>query len=264
MTAEVTYLIHSNTDVTSLLSDTATKAVVAYVSDYISKSALKTYLIFEAVKSVFDRNSEMLGGSLDQKEKAYGLLTQSVHNLTSKMEIGGPMGSMYLLKNADHYTNHKFQTFYWPNFVQAAGNTDRQNSFDDDINGADSDDENDKVTFHHFLKDHPLYHSHHVTPLDDMQGWVPNFVGGAIPRSDCENREYYCSTMLALFKPWRTGKDLKSEDQSWDNAFTTHMFNAKQLEIMKYFNVQYEWLDARDNYSAQMKKGARQMVLQAI
>ncbi|KIM92270.1 hypothetical protein PILCRDRAFT_48053, partial [Piloderma croceum F 1598] len=53
VTAEVTYLIRSNTDVTSLLSGTAIKAVVAYVSDYISKPTLKTYLIFEAVKSVF-------------------------------------------------------------------------------------------------------------------------------------------------------------------------------------------------------------------
>ena len=117
VTAEITYLIRSNTDVTSLLSGTAIKAVVAYVSDYISKPALKTYLIFEAIKNVFDRNSEMLGGSLDQKEKARRLLTQIVNNLTSKMEIGGPMASMYLLKNPDHYTNHKFQTFYWPNFV---------------------------------------------------------------------------------------------------------------------------------------------------
>src|ERR1700683_4109229 len=120
VTAEVTYLIHSNTDVTSLLSGTAIKAVVAYVSDYISKPSLKTYIIFEAVKSVFDRNSEMLGGSLDRKEKARRLLTQIVNNLTSKMEIGGPMASMYLLKNPHHYTNHKFRTFYWPNFVQAA------------------------------------------------------------------------------------------------------------------------------------------------
>src|SRR6202050_1154683 len=118
--AEVTYLIHSNTDITSLLSGTAIKAIVAYVSDYISKPALKTYLIFEAVKSVFDRNSEMLGRALDQKEKAHRLLTQIVNNLTSKMEIGGPMPSRYLLKNPDHYTSHKFQTFYWPNFVQAA------------------------------------------------------------------------------------------------------------------------------------------------
>ena len=50
VTAEVTYLIHRNTDVTSLLSGTAIKVVVAYVSDHICKPALKTYLIFEAVK----------------------------------------------------------------------------------------------------------------------------------------------------------------------------------------------------------------------
>ena len=91
--------------------------------------------------------------------------------------------------------------------------------------------------------------------LKDMDGWVPNFIGGALPRSDCGDREYYCSTVLSFFKPWRTGKDLKSEDQNWDDAFTPHMFNTRQLEIMKYFNVQYECLDARDDYAAQMKKG---------
>ena len=108
VTAEVTYPICCNTDVTSLLSGTAIKAVVAYVSDYISKPALKIYLICEAVESVFNRNSEILGGSLDQKEKAHILLTQIVNYLTSKMEMGGPMASMNLLKNPDHYTNHKF------------------------------------------------------------------------------------------------------------------------------------------------------------
>jgi hypothetical protein len=120
VTAEVTYLTRSNTDVTSLLSGTAIKAVVAYISDYISKPSLKTYLIFEAVKSVFDRNSEMLGGTLDRKEKARRLLTQVVNSLTSKLEIGGPMAAMYLLGNPDHYTSHKFRPFYWPTFVRAA------------------------------------------------------------------------------------------------------------------------------------------------
>ena len=93
VTPEVTYLIHSNTDVTSLLSGTAIKAVVAYISDYICKPSLKTYLIFGAVKSVFDKNSEMIGGSMDRKEKAQRLLTQIV---------------MYLLGNPDHYTGNKF------------------------------------------------------------------------------------------------------------------------------------------------------------
>ena len=147
--------------------------------------------------------------------------------------------------------------------VEKCPKENNQNSFDDDVNKAESDDENDinsedennKLNFHCFLKDHPLHYSHHVTLLDDIQGWVPNFVGGAIPRSDCGDREYYCSTMLTFFKPWRTGKDLKLEDQSWDDAFNTNVFNTRQSEIMKYFNVRYECLDARDDYAAQMKKG---------
>ena len=98
VTPEVTYLIRSNTDVTSVLSGTAIKAVVAYISDYICKPSLKTYLIFEAVKSVFDKNSEMIGGSMDRKEKARWLLTKIVNALTSKLEIGGPMASITFLE----------------------------------------------------------------------------------------------------------------------------------------------------------------------
>ena len=33
------------------------------------------------------------------------------------------------------------------------------------------------------------------------------------------------------------------------------MDNTRRLDIMKYFNVRYECLDARDDYAAQMKKG---------
>jgi len=59
------------------------------------------------------------------------------------------------------------------------------------------------------LPDHPQHHTHEVqrTCLSDLV--VPNFIGGTLPRCDQGDREYYCSTMLALFKPWRTGNDLK-------------------------------------------------------
>jgi hypothetical protein len=99
-----------------------------------------------------------------------------------------------------------------------------------------------------------LYHSVHVELLKDECEWVPNFIGGAIPRSDRGDREYYCSTMLTFFKPWRTGKDLKSIEQTWDDAFSNYKFNPRHSEVMKYFNLRYECLDARDDYAAQMKK----------
>ncbi|KAJ7737157.1 hypothetical protein DFH07DRAFT_688135, partial [Mycena maculata] len=50
-TKVVTFFSRSNTDVTSLLSGTSVKAVISYVSDYVSKIGLKTY---QAFASVFD------------------------------------------------------------------------------------------------------------------------------------------------------------------------------------------------------------------
>ncbi|KAF8582920.1 hypothetical protein K439DRAFT_1236226, partial [Ramaria rubella] len=52
-TPMVTYLLRCNSDVTSLLSGTAIKAVIAYVTDYVSKSPLKIYGIFESIRDVF-------------------------------------------------------------------------------------------------------------------------------------------------------------------------------------------------------------------
>ncbi|KAF8589332.1 hypothetical protein K439DRAFT_1645157 [Ramaria rubella] len=71
-TPTVTYLLRCNSDVTSLLSGTAIKAVIAYVTDYVSKSPLKTYGIFESIRDVFDKNTEMLNSEKPRHEKAYG------------------------------------------------------------------------------------------------------------------------------------------------------------------------------------------------
>ena len=113
----VTYIFRCNTDVTSLASGTAIKAVVMYVSDYITKSALKTHTIFDSIRTVFHKNSEMIGGTLPMKEKARRFMTKIVNLLSAKAEMGAPMISMYLLGNPDHYTSHTFVPFYWQNFV---------------------------------------------------------------------------------------------------------------------------------------------------
>ncbi|KAF8802939.1 hypothetical protein BYT27DRAFT_7031252, partial [Phlegmacium glaucopus] len=49
----VTYLFRCNTDITSLCSGTAIKSILLYVSNYITKPALKTHVIFETVRSMF-------------------------------------------------------------------------------------------------------------------------------------------------------------------------------------------------------------------
>lgn len=115
----VTYLLRCNTDVTSLLSGTAIKAIVAYISDYVTKQSLKTYQVFGSVSSVFQKNAEMLGRDTKRKEKARRLILQIVNSLTSRLEIGSPLASLYMLGNPDHYTSHKYVVFWWKSYVSA-------------------------------------------------------------------------------------------------------------------------------------------------
>jgi hypothetical protein len=140
VTPLLTYLLRCNSDVTSLLSGTAIKAVVAYVTDYITKQSLKTYSIFDVIKSIFDRNSEMLGGNLTRKEKVRKLFTQIVNSLTAKMGIGSPMASLYVLGNPDHYTNYEFIPFYWRPYIKwiIGGFEDTSNEYDNPCNVPDN------------------------------------------------------------------------------------------------------------------------------
>ena len=133
VTYAVTYLFRCNTDIASLRSGTAVKGVLLYVSNYVTKPALKTHVIFETVRSMFQRHSEVIGGSESRKDKARKLMTKIVNSLSAKLEIGSPMASMYLLGNPDHYTNFNFVPVYWQSFVREARKTWEQTQADTDI-----------------------------------------------------------------------------------------------------------------------------------
>ncbi|KAK0197646.1 hypothetical protein F5146DRAFT_920688 [Armillaria mellea] len=312
----LTYLLRCNTDVTSLRSGTAIKAVLIYVSDYITKPSLKTHVFFDVIKSVFQRNKDMPDPS-SRSNKARKMMTQMVNSLGAKMEIGAPMICSYLLGFPDHYTNRKFETFYWRSFVSEARNAWKDESDkmeevnvqikrkshtivgispvedyirrpaelgelslyewicrcermpnsvlpkssierDDNAEHMDITTRGRKtgIARYMFLSDHPLAESHHVAFRPESDRYVPNFVGSLLPRRDVGDREFYCSTMLALFKPWRSGLSLKDVGQNWSDSFDQHHFLPWQIDIMNNFNLRYECLDARDDHRAQMIKDA--------
>ena len=68
--------------------------------------------------------------------------------------------------------------------------------------------------------------------------------------------------MLTLFKPWRTAADLKEDYQTWEQAFSSWSFLSHHLIIMKHANIRYECKDARDDYSAQRRKMAKNSDIQ--
>ncbi len=118
----LTYWFRCNTDVTSLRSGTAIKAVLIYMSDYITKPSLKTHVFFDVVKSVFQKSRD-ISGDQSRSGKARKMMTQMVNTLGVKMELGAPMICTYLLGLPDRYMNRKFVTFYWRSFIAEARNT---------------------------------------------------------------------------------------------------------------------------------------------
>ncbi|KAJ3753346.1 hypothetical protein EV360DRAFT_97053 [Lentinula raphanica] len=200
------------------------------------------------------------------------IITRVINLLSTKLELGSPMISLYLLQNPDHYTSHEFVPFYWKPLshnlytlydwvseytrIRKPNNRTKHNNQDDP--GEDSDN-NDSHKYDYkylqFLKDHPLHETHVPVHHSKNRHLIPNFLGGILPRPDKEDREYYCCTMLVLFCPWRSGKDLKQANQSWHEAFESYDFTSHCKTYIENINLRYEALDARDDFRAQMKSG---------
>ncbi|KAF6765470.1 hypothetical protein DFP72DRAFT_761944, partial [Ephemerocybe angulata] len=338
----VSYLTRSNTDVSTLLSGTAVKAIVSYVTDYITKPALKSYQIFSTAYDIYQKNTSLITDTDDTANGARKVLLKMANSISSKLEIGSPMAAMYLLGNPDHYTGHQFVPFWWKNYIahltkthsvdqQAADGQDDDefcekvlltksngkyvgwSNIDDYIHRPDeyqdvslyewiqcsiksksprkgkkskkatvtdeaadeggfasdspseaSSDEEDlknlpasepKKGYFNYRKGHCQYNSHCVkVDFERKETHVPNFLGGSLPRKDHGDYQYFCQTMLAFFKPWRSHTDLKETTSNWEEAFLSHEFNDYNKKLMANFNLRYECLDERDDYHAIMKK----------
>jgi hypothetical protein len=140
----LTYLMRSNTDVTSLSSGTSIKAIVSYISDYVTKPTLKSHQIFSSMYDVFERNKIQIGTNIKtESDASRRLILKIVNSLNAKMEIGSPMASMYLLGNPDHYTGHEFVCFWWKSYVTYLNSTcDLHDSAMHTIDGVPSPDQN--------------------------------------------------------------------------------------------------------------------------
>ncbi|KAJ3889765.1 hypothetical protein GG344DRAFT_30312, partial [Lentinula edodes] len=220
-------------------------------------------------------------------------ISRIVNLLSTKLELGSPMISLYLLQNPDHYTSHNFVPFYWKTYVSAARSAFEENEagsapkvvltkrWDKLVGLSSSYDYTHRPIEHEsynlydwvrtfyriskrkkshdeysnhlsFTAGHPLHDTHSVSTRRNASMTIPNFIG-SLPRPDKDDREYYCCTMLVLFHPWRSGENLKTNDQSWHDTFENCDFSPQCLLYMKNMNIRFECLDARDDFRTQLK-----------
>ncbi|KAJ3519570.1 hypothetical protein NMY22_g13132 [Coprinellus aureogranulatus] len=295
-----TFIMGCNTDVTCLMSGTAVKAVIVYVTDYITKQGLKTHVLYDAIQSIISKSTEILVGDMKAKEKARRLMTRIVNLVSAKMEMGAPMISLYLLGNPDHYTSHTFKPMFWKQYMLEARRAFPEEAHDDSSDKLmlmkkdgqyvglslvydyiyrpyeveelcvyefiqrctrvaipRSNDGQLSQGMYKFKDDHPLSATHALRiNCGNVSRIVPNILGPALPRRDVGDQGDYAIAMLSLFKPWRSGLDLRGGHGNWHDAFVNYDFPKRYTQLMSNINLKYECLDARDDYRAQMRQSA--------
>jgi len=111
------YLIaacRSNMDIKFIWSGSDAKALVYYITDYVTKMSLSFHDTFALVQKSFTSfmNSSDQTDKKNAVEKSRKLVLRCYNSLASQQELSGVQVASYLMNWDDHYTTHQFQGFY--------------------------------------------------------------------------------------------------------------------------------------------------------
>ena len=108
------YLIaacRSNMDIKFIWSGSDAKALVYYITDYVTKMSLSFHDTLSLVQSSITSlsNSANQTDGVSAIEKSRKLVLRCYNTLASQQELSGVQVASYLMNWDDHYTSHKFQ-----------------------------------------------------------------------------------------------------------------------------------------------------------
>ena len=103
-------------DIKFIGSGPSTKAVIYYITDYITKSQLKTHVAFAAlelaVKKLNDNENEYDLATTRAKR----LLQKCAYAMVSHQELSAQQVCSYLMDFEDHFTSHEYRNIFWKSF----------------------------------------------------------------------------------------------------------------------------------------------------
>ncbi|KZP32476.1 hypothetical protein FIBSPDRAFT_907211 [Athelia psychrophila] len=111
----VIFLLRCNMDIKFIGSGEAAKALIFYVTDYITKSSLPTHVGLSAlVYAIKQSNAKMLrcpntSGATNNRS----MFTKSVNSMMAHQEISHQQALSYLVGGGDNYASHRFGTLPW-------------------------------------------------------------------------------------------------------------------------------------------------------
>lgn len=115
--------IRCNMDIQFIGSGPTAKAILYYITNYISKAQLKTHVAFAALELSVKKLDEYSELDDEHTIRAKRLLQKCAHAMISHQELSAQMVCSYLLDLGDNYTSHDYGNLYWHSFE---GFIDRQ------------------------------------------------------------------------------------------------------------------------------------------
>lgn len=111
----ISFLTQSNNDVKFIGSGQAAKALVYYVTDYITKPPLPTHIGLSALRVAIEKNQRQMEFDplLTPQSNARSLFIKCANGMLGRQETSHAQVMSYLVGGGDHYTSHRFTTLYW-------------------------------------------------------------------------------------------------------------------------------------------------------
>ncbi|KAJ3551346.1 hypothetical protein NM688_g4757 [Phlebia brevispora] len=108
--------VRCNMDIKFVGSGDAAKAIIYYITNYITKSELKTHVAYAALELAINRLRNVEDDEEDDATKAKRLLRKCAFALLTHQEMSAQQIALFMIENEGKYCSHDFSNLYWTSF----------------------------------------------------------------------------------------------------------------------------------------------------
>ncbi|THU80765.1 hypothetical protein K435DRAFT_695015, partial [Dendrothele bispora CBS 962.96] len=108
--------LRCNMDIKFIGSGTSAKAILYYITDYITKSQLKAHIAFGALDVAIKKVGVYKREESSIAERGKQLLNKCAYAMLSHQELSAQQVASFLMDYGDYYMSHRFKPLQWLHF----------------------------------------------------------------------------------------------------------------------------------------------------
>ena len=114
--ATILEAMRCNMDIKFIGSGAAAKSIIYYITNYITKSQLKTHVAHAALELSVKKLGEYNPEDDEITLRAKKLLQKCAYAMISHQELSAQQVASYLMDYEDHFTSHEYRNLFWTSF----------------------------------------------------------------------------------------------------------------------------------------------------